>query len=268
MFGARQLVLDRKTSGTLVVPRASVSITGGIQPAILGRAFTAEHRDSGMLARFLLAYPPRRRKRWSERSIGEDVQFAFRDVLSGLRSLDVARNERGEPEPKNVRLTEDARTVWRRFVEDHGRQGMERTEDEAASWSKLEGYAARLALIFHLVQTVAADDPPADAEMMDAETVEAGITLARWFGDEYRRIAAVLTGDSRDLGRQALCDWIRETRDGSATVRDLTHGMRRYRNDPKGAQAALDDLVAHGHADRSQSRGPGRPTERFTLRAC
>jgi len=61
-FGARPLVVDRKTSGTLYVPRAAVSIIGGIQPGTMAKYVGQEHRDNGLLARLLLAMPPRRAK--------------------------------------------------------------------------------------------------------------------------------------------------------------------------------------------------------------
>jgi len=47
-------------------PSAAVSITGGVQPGILNRVLGYEHRESGLLARMLLAMPPRLRKRWTE----------------------------------------------------------------------------------------------------------------------------------------------------------------------------------------------------------
>jgi len=71
MFDAGALMVDRKTADkpTLYVPRAAVGITGGIQPGILRRMFTAEHYESGLAARFLLTMPPRLPKRWTDREV-------------------------------------------------------------------------------------------------------------------------------------------------------------------------------------------------------
>ena len=57
MFDAGPLLVDRKTGDktTIYVPRAAVCIAGGIQPGILRRMFTAEHYESGLAARFLMA---------------------------------------------------------------------------------------------------------------------------------------------------------------------------------------------------------------------
>ncbi len=56
MHNAEQLVIDRKTGiRTIMVPQASVGVTGGIQPAILERSLTTECRESGLAARLLMA---------------------------------------------------------------------------------------------------------------------------------------------------------------------------------------------------------------------
>ena len=60
MFGARDLLVDRKSEGQkpIFVPRAAVSIVGGIQPQVLRRALGPEHFENGLAARMLLTMPP------------------------------------------------------------------------------------------------------------------------------------------------------------------------------------------------------------------
>src|SRR5215510_11366595 len=71
MFNAESIIVDRKTGipRTIHVPDAAVCVTGGIQSAILKRALTIEHRESGLAARLLLACPPRKAKLWTEADI-------------------------------------------------------------------------------------------------------------------------------------------------------------------------------------------------------
>jgi hypothetical protein len=54
MHGARNLLVDRKGAGQkpIYVPRAAVSIVGGIQPAIMSRLLGQEHFQNGLVARF------------------------------------------------------------------------------------------------------------------------------------------------------------------------------------------------------------------------
>ena len=71
MHSAESITVDRKSGDprTIHVPHAAVCISGGIQPDILARALTPEHRECGLAARLLLAYPPRRVKRWTEADV-------------------------------------------------------------------------------------------------------------------------------------------------------------------------------------------------------
>ena len=63
MHNAEELRIDRKSTGRLYVPRATCSITGGIQPDTLTQAIGQEHVANGLLARFLIEAPPRKPKR-------------------------------------------------------------------------------------------------------------------------------------------------------------------------------------------------------------
>jgi hypothetical protein len=61
MHNGESIIVDRKTGipRTIYVPQASVSVCGGIQPAILHRALGIEHRESG-----LPVPKPSRLQRW------------------------------------------------------------------------------------------------------------------------------------------------------------------------------------------------------------
>jgi hypothetical protein len=62
MWEGRRLKVARRMSGELYVPSALVSVVGTIQPGVLARIIRDEYRESGFLARLLLAQPPERRK--------------------------------------------------------------------------------------------------------------------------------------------------------------------------------------------------------------
>lgn len=76
--------VDRKTDHQCRhIPRACISVTGGIQPKVMSRiASNPELRDNGLLARLLVAMPPRRPKQWSE------SDAAYRHIVERLLSLD------------------------------------------------------------------------------------------------------------------------------------------------------------------------------------
>ncbi len=270
MHAADSIVVDRKTGTprTIYVPSAAVSICGGIQPAILDRIMGVDHRESGMLARLLLANPPRKRKRWTEATITRDAHDAMRRLFGRLFDLQPTSDEEGTPRPVIIPLSDEGKATWIAFYNEHAAEQAELTGGLSAAWSKLEGYAARLALIVHLVRCAADDPTLANAEAVDSASVAAGIELSRWFGNEARRVYAILEASSEDREQQELIRWISD-HGGSVSVRELARGLRTYRGQSKAAKAALDELVEAG---KGQWRCPaptvrgGRPAVRFHLR--
>ncbi len=266
MFGGRPMVVDRKTGGTLYVPRAAVSIAGGIQPEILRRALGQEHRDNGLAARLLLTCPPRKPKRWTEADVNADTEAAVALVFDRLFGLTPETDDDGDERPRLVTLADDGKAAWVRFYNEHATEQAELSGDLSAAWSKLEGYAARLALVVHLTRWAAGDATLRDPARVDEASIAAGVVLARWFGDEARRVYAILSESDDDRETRRLVEWI-DRKGGTVTARDLTRGPSEYRNadDPTAKAAkALGELVAAGVAvPVSDNHGPkgGRPAD-------
>jgi hypothetical protein len=267
MFGGRPMVVDRKTGGTLYVPRAAVSIAGGIQPETLRRALGQEHRDNGLAARLLFAMPPRRAKRWSEADVNPATETAVAAVFDRLFNLTPETGEDGGEQPRLVTLGDGGKRVWVAFYNEHATEQVELSGDEAAAWSKLEGYAARLALVVHLTRWAAGDATLHDPSRVDGVGVKAGVVLARWFGCEARRVYSILGESDEEQEMRRLVEWI-ERKGGTVTVRDLTRGPREYRGDPERASKALGELVEAGVGRwevNDHVGGRGRPADRFRL---
>jgi len=102
-----------------------------------------------MLARLLIAYPPRRAKRWTEAEIPAEVNAEVTAVFDRLYDIEPDLNDDGEPVPRLLSLTPGAKQAWVQFVNEHGQRQLEHVGDEAAAISKLEAYAPRLALVVH-----------------------------------------------------------------------------------------------------------------------
>lgn len=278
MHNGEAMTIDRKTGipPTIHVPSASVSITGGIQPGILARALGQEHHESGMAARVLYAMPPRKAKRWTEADVNADTEAAVAAVFDRLFSLTMepdpesplmADGHGPDMRPRLVRLADDGKRAWVTFYNEHATEQAELSGDLSAAWSKLEGYAARLALVVHLTRWAAGDATLRDASRVDEASIAAGVVLARWFGDEARRVYAILSESDDDRETRRLVEWI-ERKGGTVTARDLTHGVRAYRGDPDAAERALSAMVEAGigrwEADAHGPKG-GRPAQRFRL---
>jgi hypothetical protein len=292
MHRAGSCLVDRKTGRkTIRVPRAAVSVTGGVQPrtfaaALAGRyqqcdpdngekAPPREHFENGLAARLLLAMPPRVPKRWTDADIDQSTQDAIDALFDRLAALPMLQDEHDEPGPLDVPATAEAKRLFIEFYNENAVEQCELESDLAAAWSKIEGYAARFALLFWLIRRAAGDPTLSDTLAVDAKSMAAGIELARWFADEAARVYATFGGCQDSPGarygreERRLISWIRR-QGGRVTARDLTRGPRRFRGDDgaKRADGALDALVHAGVGTWEHVAGTvegGRPTRVFVL---
>jgi hypothetical protein len=266
------VTVDRKTGDkkTIFVPNALVSVCGTIQPGTLRRVLRQEHIENGLAPRILFARPPEHRKQWSDATVSAGATEALDNVLGRLLELRHNTGDGGGPEPVNVPLSADGKTAWVSWYnwfagQQHG------THQAAlrAALAKLEAYAARFALVFHLVRWAASDLSLRNPDRIDAQSVEAGATLAEWFAGEAERVYSELGENETDREHRELAEFIR-CRGGAITVRELQRGPRRFRGDADEARAALDGLVKAGFGtwDRpAPGDGGGRPADVFRLRS-
>jgi hypothetical protein len=261
--------VDRRTGNQyLYIPHAAVSVTGGIQPKALRRVLTPEYFDNGLAARLLLAMPPRQARQWREAEVSEATRRAWADLLARLYSLPMPTDEHGAPRPGEISLSADGRRAFVAFVNEHAVEQYETTSgDLAALWSKLEGTAARCALVFHLVRVMGDDATLADCDAIDAQSVQAGVELVRWFGREARRLYHVLSETEEEEGQRELVELIARL-GGEVTARDLMRARQTVYQTAEQAEEALTDLAANELGDwfTVEHPGPGRPTAVFRLR--
>lgn len=264
MHGARPLIVDRKGGATIYIPRAALSLTGTIQPGPLRRALTTEHRESGLLARLLLAAPPEYPKRWERAGIDAEAERRIARLFDALYAMEPSIDADGAECPVNVRLSPEAERVWAAFYIAHDQERAGLPDDLAALWAKLEGGAARLALVVHMVRA-AGGEPGIDPGAIDAASMVVGIGLSEWFGQEARRVYALFAESEEEGERRRLLEWI-DRQGGSVSVSDVAHGLWAYRSKSAKAAADLDRLEKAGHGRRvypPAGEQGGRPSARF-----
>jgi DNA polymerase-1 len=246
MHRAGTLLVDRKTSDrpTLFVRGAAVSLTGSIQPVVLARALTQEFLDAGLGARLLMAMPPRRAKRWSDVEVAPEVEHAYHHLLEALLRLTGQEDESG-PAPAIVPLDPAARHDWQAFYDTWAKEQLTVDGELAAAFSKLEGYAARLALLHHVVSHVA--EGRDDLTPLGPESLAAGVTLCRWFAGEAQRIYAALGESPGDRDTRHLLEYI-AARGGRLSARELMRFNCRCYTSTEMATTALEGLVQRGLA--------------------
>lgn len=270
MHNGESIIVDRKTGNprTIFVPQASMSVCGGIQPGILHRALGAEHRESGLAARLLLTCPPRKSKRWTDADISPEIEAKIAELVERLYELKPIEDDEGKRRPVVVGLTHDAKALWVDYYNAHGQEQAELDGELSAAWSKLEEYAARLALVIHFARWAADDPNLTDADAVDDESMRDAIRLVTWFKGEARRVYAMLGESDEDRGRRRLAEWI-EAHGGEATARQVQQGCR-WLKAPGAAEAAMNGLESAGYGqwhDVPAGKAGGRPTRVFRLNA-
>ncbi len=183
---------------------------------------------------------------------------------AGCSALDFGRDENDNPAPIDLDLTPSAKGEWVRFYNEHNERQESLIGPLASAYSKLEGGAARLALIVQLLRWAA--DTGTD-DVIDDDSMRAGVELARWFCREADRVYIALDESDEEREQRATVDLIRR-RGSRVTPRDLMRANpRRY---PTAAMAE-EDLTALAKAGlgawepvRPDAKG-GRPTRVFCL---
>jgi hypothetical protein len=267
MHGARDLLVDRKSGEqrTIFVPRAAVSIVGSITPGGLRRALGEEHWENGLAARFLVSMPPKREKCWTCAVIDTSITDAMEQLFAKLYALRLVFDEKAQPQPVEFGLTKSGLRAWIEFYNEHAKFQVDATGHYAAVLAKIEGAAARLALMVHVVRMVSRDRTIDNSDAVDAKSIRAGVAIARWFAHEAERAYAVLTESDEDEKRRTLLEWI-ERKGNTVTSRQLQQNVRRFRNDSEGAEKELDGLVkrglGHWETPHHQTGRPGRVFQR------
>ena len=80
--------------------------------------------------------------------------------MGNLLALDMPEDENGQPQPRDLPLSPKGKQAWIDFYNAHAIEQAEMAGDLAAAWAKLEGYAARFALLVHLVRAESGDAKP------------------------------------------------------------------------------------------------------------
>lgn len=262
IFNARALLSDRGRGARKIlhIPRAAVSVTGGIQPAVLRAALARGQAQEGFGARLLLAWPPRRDRVWKLQPLSPSRREELIGLFRQLRDLEPDCDAEGKPAPRPLPLVGAAKMEWFVFYRNWGFHQAGVSGEAAATYAKMECYAARLALIVHLVRTVSGTATP---EGVDGESMAAGIKMAEWFAWEARRIMSLFAGSPNPDDPGRLVDWI-WNKGGRVSIFDLMRGPRAYRK-PGAAEEALDALSREGYGTWVSEKTGGRPKFEFVL---
>lgn len=249
MHQGRPALVDRKSSGTLSVPRAAVSMVGGIQPDLVRKCLSGEHLYDGIASRILFVAPPVTAKTWSENTIDDETLEGWNSLLDELLAL----QQDDDDNPIDLPMTEEAKTAWVDYYNAHAQREEKASGPYRSALSKLEAATARLALLMQV-----ADDP--QSTEVDVKAMKAGIQISEWFEDQALRVYEGIEESGMDRDRREVCDWI-ASKGGSTNRREFTReGPSRFR---KEAGNVLDELVAAELVERRTQ--PGSKSDSYHL---
>jgi hypothetical protein len=273
-FNAGSVKLNRAGGKRIYVHAAALSIFGTCQPVVFENAIGALGRganqvENGLAARFLIACPEARPKRWiNYKPVPTRFYWA---MVAQLLSIPLPVDADGRADPAMIGVQPDAQEMYQRFVQEHGvHTGSITNPALRFHYAKLEAIAARLALIFYLCDGATNElvGPPG----VQLRHILGGIAVARWFGREAARVYDGYDSRAEREKREQLevqCELLENIREhgGTITPRAMGRIRRRWCN-PQVAEMALRALVRDGYGELGMEPacgGRGRPSFRFKL---
>jgi replicative DNA helicase len=271
------LVVDRKSSGPVIVYDPAITLAITTQPEML-RALARKPgvEGRGVLARPLYALPAPVYAdgvtRAADPSVLEEYARRIRNVYSDTPELEF--DEDDHPRPALLTLSEGAREAFERFEAELNQERRELGGDDLEGesvylgWlSKLAGQAARLAAVLHAADHWT-DGVGVGTLVIDEPTMARAITLARY----YRLHALAVFGLIGELPEQqrarSILRWLKTRPPAELeglTVRDV-HRTRGKGTTAVQVRVALALLEQHGYLRferQSRTGSAGRPSERI-----
>src|SRR5262249_25555502 len=123
-------------------------------------------------------------------------------------------------------------------------------------WSKLRGYAARLALIVHFLRWAAGEVPGED---VDGESMDRAARLVDYFKSHARKVYAVMDADPRAAAARRLVRWISQAGRAQFTRRAPSRPLRGTCKPVEDIAPTLSLLEKHGHVRPPPAEGVNRP---------
>ena len=271
-WGGEPVCVDRAKNmqEPIMVPHPFVAVAGGMVPAMLPSLAEGKGQEDGFMARLLFAFPDRMPKAYSEHGVPEETITEWRSLIEALHARPMAERD-GMPIPRVVQFNDQAKRDWTAWM--HAHYAEQNTPNFPirleGAWGKLDAYAARLALVLHLM-SLAGDPtigPTDEIPPIDRQGLDDALRLIAYFkGHAYRVYAAI--GGTDDLGGEkvndhvrALIGWIVRNELEEFSERDIDRNFDRFDNDPAALVEALEWLTKRQLVRPkpvAPKKGPGR----------
>lgn len=250
LWSSEMMIVDRKSEPDPTrVDGPFMAVAGNLTPGGL-EMMAGGRTESGLFARFLIAWPPQDAREFPSDYEPEEpaslerwrqtlVRLAHHARDAGLEMEDMATGARsvvGGPTVREVSLGEDSRRQFFHFVNETEQMTAVIDPNNPACYAcaKMASQAARLALVFH-----ALEHP--ESREIGPRTMYWAVNWGRWFRAEAQRIASHQKKNDDADWMDAMVEWMAYEPDG-VTARDLMRSGPRPR--PKSAKEAKEKMQA------------------------
>ena len=242
-YNAGSVKLNRASGKRIFVHAAALSIFGTCQPAVFMNLISGGGKgnqvDNGMAARFVIAAPEMKAKRWQEPKDYDATHY--HTMVRNLLEIPVQYDAEGRVQAATVGLTPEAHDRFAKFVNEHGTQTAKIGNPALRfHYAKLEAVAARLALIFYLSDCASGDIVGGNG--VGLCQVLAGIAVARWYGREALRVYDGYQSEAEREKREVL-DEIR-AHGGIITIAEMRRVRRRWATCSSSSNSAIGFCMA------------------------
>jgi hypothetical protein len=237
----------------------------GRLPTLRGDRPRQRAEQDGFIDRLLFTYPPEppvAEENWLE--VAEETRAGLRGVFERLRSLAMVPVQEGGAikgwRPFVIKLTTEGRQAWQHFTQGHAdeRNAEDFPAHLAGPWSKLRGYAARLALIVHYLRW-ACGEFESDQADVDGESMNRAARLVGYFKAHARKVYAAMDADPRAALARRLLHWVADESLPQFTRRDAYRALRGGCKRVEDLDPVLDLLERHGYVRPLPTTDGNRP---------
>lgn len=207
LWDGKTFTAHRKTSQSFMIQNRRLTLNLMMQPLLLeqlGRQAVGIHRQSGFLARCLMAYPKSSMGSRFYQEPPNDFGYLenFENRLQDCLDVSKKLTHAGCINLPTLHMSDDAKKQWVHFFNE-----TESGVSHHGQWSDIKDFAskapenaARLAALFHLYSGSEGD--------IGSEHMEQAIAIIGWHLFETRRIFSIQSEREEILEAQRLLDWL------------------------------------------------------------
>lgn len=193
--------VNRAGASNIIVPNATISVLGGIQPNIFEHIRTEDNESSGFTDRILYLFPEKKRPRRGATEMSQEMLDWYDDLIKDFYNSTMSkvnRDEAGVVIPSISQFTPEAKREWE-FIREgfEDRLYSDDVPDHLKGYiSKSKGRVLRYALIINTLDSIVNDSTSVDT--ITLESLNKALRLSNYF--EAMNSKTIEEAKNRDSG--------------------------------------------------------------------